>query len=200
MNGNLTRALAIAATIAAVAWGGAAAAATDFTGSSVTGTLYIPNLASPYGTPQTETVGPGVEFAACSLGSCAGPMQIPPFTVDVSGNQIIIVSHHFGGYLSAPFNGFVLSFAGAPDIIGLAVDPTTNVTGGSAGFTSDSILINASGAFSPENGVTVLDVSFARSAAPEPSTWAMMALGFFGLGGLLRASRRSGALRDRRAA
>jgi len=32
------------------------------------------------------------------------------------------------------------------------------------------------------------------SAVPEPATWAMMIVGFFGLGAMLRRSRRNGAL------
>ncbi len=163
-----------------------AAAATDLTGSTVTGELFYPNLASPIAPPVAAVVGPGIEFPAFSLGPS---WFATPFTVDVTGDKIIIAAHYKGTIPVQAFNGFVLTFIGAPAIADVTLDPASTTISGAnhSGFTANSISIDGSGAIETLESVTILDITFA--AVPEPTTWAMMLAGFLGMALMIRAAR-----------
>lgn len=63
-------------------------------------------------------------------------------------------------------------------------------------FTAESNSTKLSFASAPGEGFSgaALDSVSVSKAVPEPGTWAMLLVGFFGLGGLLRRSRRKPAL------
>ncbi|HEY0438073.1 MAG TPA: PEPxxWA-CTERM sorting domain-containing protein, partial [Phenylobacterium sp.] len=89
----------------------------------------------------------------------------------------------------APYEFRVRFLGGDPD----AVFSLGVATGGSfAGFTSDTAIDRVG--IAQLDGYSVIDnASFSAGGAPEPAAWAMMLLGFGGLGAALRA-RRAAAL------
>jgi hypothetical protein len=70
---------------------------------------------------------------------------------------------------------------------------------GAVSFTSDNVMVNfavlGASDLIPNGNKLILDVTTTAAAVPEPSTWAMMALGFAGLGFLgYRKTRSDNAL------
>lgn len=90
-----------------------------------------------------------------------------------------IVSFGSGGIaalnIQAPGLGFT-QFAGGPLFTGTAANPMFNT----GTFTLNSIV----------SGRSTLTISAVAGAVPEPSTWAMMIMGFGMIGGAMRYSRR----------
>lgn len=110
-------------------------------------------------------------------------------TVSVGDTQITI-TNDFAGQFGTPgtFSGYVFTFTGAPDITKVLVD-----SGSSAAFqpalpgglssTTNSITVNVAGDNPAVGDQLILDVTAGSApVVPEPSTWAMMLLGFAGLG------------------
>lgn len=183
----------VLATAAALALAGPAAAA-DLLGSQVTAQLFYPNLAtpdSPVAGPVT-VVDPGVEFPPNSI--IAGRN----FGFDITGNQIKYIPDENSSYGVAAFNGFVLTFTGAPAITSVTYDAgDSNFAATGISFTSNSVSLNYSGASPTVDSLSVFDIGFA--GVPEPATWAMMILGVGLIGAALRgqylAGRRLAELR-----
>lgn len=98
--------------------------------------------------------------------------------------------------VTQPFNGFAISGpSGLSPITAAFVDANSNVTGlidSAVSFTSNSVVVNLAGDHFAAGSVGLIDVVFA-SAVPEPSTWAMMILGFCGLGVLAHRRRKQTA-------
>jgi hypothetical protein len=91
---------------------------------------------------------------------------------------------------SDPFVGFQFIFSSGVDIKGVSVDPASaadflpNNTAPHDGFqllSPTRIVVDVAGDLPAVGDQLILDVSF-TSVVPEPSTWALMALGFAGLG------------------
>jgi hypothetical protein len=86
------------------------------------------------------------------------------------------------GLNDASFNGFVISGpSGVSSIVAAFVDPGSTVTGlidSSVSFSTDSVTVNLAGDNFFAGSVGLIDVQF---AVPEPSTFAIMVLGFCAL-------------------
>ena len=153
----------------------------DFTGSTVTATLYNPNLGTILGGPTTAVVG--ADAITFPDGSINGNTA---FSINITGDQILYSPLTDVTYANSDFNGFIFDFAGAPDIIGVTLDGSSSFTPTGISFTNDSIILNLSNNTVTDTGLAALDVSFAPSGVPEPATWAMFLAGFGGVGFMLR--------------
>jgi hypothetical protein len=159
------------------------AAQAGLIGSNVTGTLYYPDLSTVYDGPYGPyTVSNSVEFPVGTLAFDG--------SVDVTDTQIIWTASEDAIYGDGAFNGFKLDFSGAT-ITDVTLDSATTLTPVGFSFTGDEVLLNLAELTGFEGQMTILDVSATASAVPEPSTWALLLLGFAGLGyaGLRRAGR-----------
>lgn len=90
-------------------------------------------------------------------------------------------SGSFNTYGAGGFNGFVLSFTGIGPISDVtnsagSQEPATSIT-----FDRDTIYLGYNGGSRSGDALSSFDVTFSAST-PEPSTWAMLLLGFAGLG------------------
>jgi hypothetical protein len=173
--------VALAAAVAITALTGTAQAS-GFYGSSVTVTGYYPDpiVGDIWGQAGPVTVGPGVEF----LPGVIYPPRSSAFGFDITNTQIIYYPNEnitYGGGSPTQFNGFELSFSGAPQIVGITLDGATTLTPYNMSFTGTEVFLNYLGATVSISQQTVVDVQFA-SATPLPSTWLMMLSGFVGLG------------------
>ncbi len=135
--------------------------------------------------------------------------------IDVDDTKIVIKNESSYPYCSTdsvgsactdPFTGFEFLFSSGVDITGISVDPdsapaflsTDSPTGRSPDYgltvlSPTDILVNLTGAAPAIGDRLILDVTTAGSGhtIPEPSTWALMLLGFagLGLGGYARMGR-----------
>jgi hypothetical protein len=93
-----------------------------------------------------------------------------------------------GGCTAGEFSGYVFTFTGAPDITKVTVDSASSsdfqpVLPGGLSFTATTISVNVAGDNLAVGDQLILDVtSGSTPTVPEPSTWALMLLGFAGLG------------------
>jgi hypothetical protein len=110
-------------------------------------------------------------------------------TVSVGDTQITI-TNNFPGQFGNPgsFSGYMFTFTGAPDITNVQVGSGSSpdfppVLPGGLSFTATSITVNVAGDNLAVGDQLILDVTAGSApVVPEPSTWAMMLLGFAGLG------------------
>lgn len=179
------------------------APAQGLTGSTVTANSWFGGTSSPPGAcdPQTN--------AACNLmdyntpgGPTNDPLPIVPVafvedfltitTTSISANTITIVNNFAGPFCSTAacddvFSGFVFTFAGALPITSVTVDSGSDpnflpIVGGLT-FTPTAIFVNLAGDSPAVGDQLILDVTTnGTTPVPEPSTWALMLLGFAGLG------------------
>jgi len=115
-----------------------------------------------------------------------GSIFLVPISMDIDSAQIIITWSGSGGFASGSFNGPQFAFSGPSvlPITDVTVDSLSTLDPTSVSFTASSIDVNVAGeAFSSGSEKIVLDISTSSTpAVPEPATWAMMLLGFAGLG------------------
>jgi hypothetical protein len=165
-----------------------AAIAQSFDGATLNYQYYFPNSGTPYSAADNGSfvVGPGIEVTNVSDDRA---------TLDVAGSNIFIDFVDSSNWGPATFNGWVLSDQtdSLSAILGVSIDPTTNLGGFSLSnisFTGDSIIVNWQGLSFTDSTVVSLNVAFGEAAVPEPSTWAMMLLGFGAAGFALRRGRK----------
>jgi hypothetical protein len=120
-------------------------------------------------------------------------------TISIEDNKITITNDQPGaicpaaGCTPGDFGGYVFTFTGAPDITNVTETNTGNFVpvpidpGLPNGWTwtNNTITLNVLGDSPDLNATLTLDITTAGSGPPtipEPSTWAMMLLGFAGLG------------------
>ena len=124
--------------------------------------------------------------------------------VSISDTQITITNEYDGAYCYTalpchdPFTGFTFTFSGAPAITKVTVDPASAMDFGplpGLTFTSTEIAVNLVGLAPAVGDELILDVNPTAPLVPEPSTWALMLLGFAGLG-LAGYGRRGRAMRS----
>jgi len=160
-------------------------------GSQVTLTGDLPVLGTPFTEPNTETVGPGLEFPAGSLMALPG-FEVIPVNIDVGANSIS------GKYTTdeiaetATFNGYVFDFAaGSPTITGATVDPSTTFAPGSLqlGFSAHEVTINVEGLTVTPTSSFLVDLT--TVPVPEPPTHALLLAGAAITGVLMCRKRKS---------
>jgi hypothetical protein len=109
-------------------------------------------------------------------------LTIIPASFDVTADQITETSDVNAVAASGSFNGPVYDFSGlSSPITDVTVDPLSTVIPVSVTFTGDSIAVNFAGETTFVGGSAILDVT-TGGTVPEPSTWAMLLVGFAGLG------------------
>jgi len=151
-----------------------AQAASSLFGSSVTGTLFFPDLSTvlDVSTPVTTTVGAGVEFPAGTL------IGNTPFTIDITSDQLIYRPLETVTYATetappdsqpASFNGFVFSFVGAPIILGVSLDALSNFEPVSLTSTANSVTFDLKGVSVTRDSELAIDFALAPPAGvPGP--------------------------------
>jgi hypothetical protein len=150
-------------------------------GSQVTGTEYFPDLSTVFAGPAGPvTVGPGIEFPSGALATDGN--------IDISNTQILWQPTQSLTYLPGAFNGFKLTFAGAPTITSVTLDGATTLVPVGFSFTGSEVLFNLEGLTATIGEATIFDVQTA--AAAEPASLALLGMG---LVGLAVACRRRGA-------
>ena len=191
--------LTIAATFAVLASATGAPASAGLIGSTVTSQYY---RAGGY------DIGGGTHAYVVN-GTATAPYK-DYFTVKVTDSQIIYDYSPWDPTFPTSWtssatsldrdglfiqSGSLLSFAGAPTILGVTVDAATNMAGFGASnvtFNGAEVAVNWSGLAFTNATRVVLNVQTpgGAGAVPEPSACAMLAIGLAGAAGLARAGRR----------
>jgi len=156
--------------------------ASTLIGSQVTATVYYPNLSTPDSYPDTQTVGPGIEFPSGSILGLTGS-DIIGVNIDVGADTVTFTYTQNAQSASGAFNGYVLDFnPSSAVILGVSIDPSSTYQGVPLSFGPHQITENQSGLYVTTGSTILLDVDLAPSAnvAPEPQAWALV-LGGLGL-------------------
>ena len=176
---------ACAACVALFECAGRADAATTLIGDVIFGDYDVP--CDTCSAPDAEysvnpfTVGPNIETSVVIAFDFATE-------VDFDASSLVFIVLSDVSYTSHPFNGpefFILSgnpFGNVVSVSSPAGQPVAaHVLGGVlfVNWQGDSFLAN-----------DTITITFDNNGVPEPSTWAMMLLGFAGLGFAFRQSRR----------
>jgi hypothetical protein len=148
--------------------------AQSLTGSQVTGGAYCcnsPNESDRVTNLLTATVGPAVEFPIGSFVDIGTQVETVPASIDFGANSLAIAYSEAATAAPGAFNGYVFTFAGAPEITGVAIDPSSTYFPVLT-FNQNTIFVNEAGfEFTPASRLLVN-----ISAVPEPSAYAL----FFG--------------------
>jgi len=166
------------ASVAALLGAWACSAQAGLDGSTVDVAAYYPSSSSIYQDGGVTTVGATVEYPYGTFPSYNGDIS-----VDVTDTQMIISNPQGTSFLSAAFNGFILTVLSGPTITSATVDgssafdPTAlTVVGG------DEILVNFEGV-TESGGDSVIDFTTAAASTPDGGlTVAMLGSVMAGLG------------------
>ncbi len=132
-----------------------------------------------------------------TIGPVSGPtsdgIDLDGFGFSFTADTITYTDGYDGSYTSvgpSGFNGFVLTFTGVPTITGVSLDPSSQTVNPptSLSFTGDEVFIEFDGGNQVAGQTSIIDVT--TSSVPEPGAWAMMLLGFGGVGARLRGRPR----------
>lgn len=150
----------------------------DFNTAAGTATPGAPGVLSSYGAGTGSFTG-----IFCSTGSCGsiqdiatlamGPMSIPAFFTLSGGNNVNPITFDLGD-----ITGIDRSTPGFLDV-------TASGTFNWLGFDSTPGVFQFS-----TQGTNITSFSFSAQAVPEPATWALMLLGFAGVGVAMRRRRK----------
>jgi hypothetical protein len=166
-------------------------------GSDVTITYLSPTVRSVFAGPTVLSITTDPTTLTCpAFGPGVCKAFVENGAITIGANSFTVVENSGSSYATEPFNGFEFSnldFGPGLHLSGFAL--LTNLAGltpADVSFTNDSIRYNGSGlSFETSPYFITLTVT---TAVPESSTWAMMALGFCGLGFAgYRASRKTPA-------
>jgi hypothetical protein len=182
-----TRTLLAAALAAAAFSPMVGAQAQSLTGSQVTVTGYCCTAvadADIVTNTLTAVVGPTVEFPQGSLTSTSAGVEALPVSIDV-GSSTIQLSYTAGGTTPAGgFNGFAFTFANAPTITGVTLDPSSTYSP-VVSFNGNTVYVNEAGLTLPLTATALVTIT----AVPEPGAYALM-VGGLGLLGVMARRRR----------
>jgi hypothetical protein len=165
------RATIIAASIAGLLSLGGTQARADLTNATIHGQYFFPDSSTVDQDLGNKVVNPTAVFDFTAAGG---------ITFTISGTRIV-TSGFTGTAFGAAFNGPLFTVvSGGSQIIGVTVDEITNVPGFNSSrvqFTSNSVSENVQGLTFPANPNITLDLQFATTAVPEPSTLTIGATG-----------------------
>jgi hypothetical protein len=183
----MKNALALSAAAVALLFTPVAADA-GLTGDQVDVKVLFPDTATVFLDAGVTTVGPSVEYP---VGSFTGYNDSA--SVDLTNDQIIFAGG-FGQFFPSAFNGFEITVLSGPLITNAVPDAASTFDPVSLSIMGNELFVNFQGV-NAGVGTSIIDVTTAASTIPEPSTWAMMALGFgaLSLAGY-RSRRRSVAI------
>jgi hypothetical protein len=168
-------ACALAIAFEALALGSAVAA--NLLSGDVDIVNYYPNLSTPYNNGLGLVDGSGPTTSTINLSNGG-------YSFTFTADTLTFVNPYDGSWGDVPpggFGGFVLTFSGVPEISNVVNDPSSTLTLTSLTFNSDTIWMEYVSTPRSPGEFTKLDVSFSGSV-PECSTWAMLIMGFAGLG------------------
>lgn len=119
----------------------------------------------------------------------------PYFDVVISGSSIVIDASNYTGNYSGSFNGQYLIDQSVLTFPSYIIDPATVLPGGNPIITAvgNTLEIDFHGLTFGPGSQLVLDFGPVTPGVPEPSTWALMILGFAGIG-LMTYRRKKAAL------
>jgi PEP-CTERM motif len=156
---------------------------TTWTGQDLTFNYYFPTYGAVY-------AGSPISFVADGSSNLSTFSNLEPATFSVTSiaQNELQISYSYPGQghsLSDPtFDGFTISGPlGDSPIVAAFVDPNSTQPGlsnSTISFAANSVTVNLAGDVFTASSVGLIDVQFAPPV-PEPSTWAMMILGFAGL-------------------
>lgn len=129
------------------------------------------------------TIGSGTEFALGTPGNLD--------TADFSDTQLTITDNVLGGTSNAPFEMQFTSLT--PGLFEILTLDSSNFAGLTYGLKGDTITIDWTGGAVQQGQIFTAVFNLIPGAVPEPSTWAMMLLGFAAVGMAVRQKRRSSA-------
>ena len=114
--------------------------------------------------------------------------------MDVSASQITYFTNENTGYGSAAFNGFQLSFSGAPPITNVVLDGASTLVPVGITFDANNVFLNFEGLSVSSTQFSTVDVTFG-SETPLPAALPLFAsgLGAFGLLGSRRRKKSAAA-------
>lgn len=164
-----------------------AGAVISLTGSTVSAQGFYPDLGTSFSPPTAPVVvGAGIEIPGGAITPGRG------FGFDVFSSQIEYFAGEnvvYGDGGLGAFNGFVLTFAGAPTITNVTLNPATTLTPVAFSWTGNTVTLNYNGLLVSTSSITLLDVSDGGTTVPEPASIAVLGMGLLGMAGLRRRKR-----------
>jgi len=159
-------------------------------GSTIDISAFFPDASTLIQDGGTRTVSGAIEYPAGTFSSYSDAWQI-----DVTDSQVIITNTHFGfPFQPGSFNGFIMTILSGPTLTSAVADASSGFFPVGLAIVGNQLQINFQGVTGNSNASplsSIIDVNTAASSVPEPSTWAMMLIGFAGLGFAFRRSPRT---------
>lgn len=150
-------------------------------GSEVAAELLFPTIGDVFAGPIVKTVDDTVEFPSGTFDPLRG------FSIEVTDSQVIYTAGENTTYGVADFNGFGLTFTGAPTFTSVTLDASSTFSPTSFVWNENSLDFNLSGLTVQPTDQIVFNVN----PIPEPSALLMIA-GGVGAAVALRLRKRAG--------
>jgi hypothetical protein len=135
-----------------------------------------------------SAIAPGSSATGTGLTAIYTDQQITLTNLTPSSSLIFLTTDFFSG-VPFVFNGIHFE-VGTPTFTSIAFDPSTNVSGAGAYFNSLNIWVNLAGVTFNTGDKVVLNLNGYTPGVPEPASWALLLIGFGGVGAAMRHNRR----------